>query len=412
MKKLFDKINSWFYDVGRVFRNEWRLVLKDFGVMLFFFALPLFYPITYTLIYNPEVVTDVPVAIVDNDRSAESRKFVRDCSAAPAINVAGYASNLAEARRWLHSGDVAAIIVVPRDYSKNIARNEQTNIDFYCDMSLLLRYRALYSAMTDLQLKETADITLRRVEESGAATTGITKMPVDQHNNFLGDPTQGFASFIMPGIVILILQQSMILGITFIGGTSRERRRRNGGLDPLSINDASSSATVWGKALCYFVIYIPMTLYVTELIPDMFSLPRYGSPVQYLPFLVPMLLATAFLGQALIYFIKERETPFIIIVFTSVLFLFLSGLTWPRYAMNDFWTWASNLVPATWGIEGFIRINSNGATLAESARPFIAMWIQTAVYFVAAVAVMSYLKKPAKAANLSNLAKTANLKED
>ena len=53
MKKIFEDINRWFYDMTRVFCNEWKLVGKDIGVMLFFVALPLMYPITYTLIYNP-----------------------------------------------------------------------------------------------------------------------------------------------------------------------------------------------------------------------------------------------------------------------------------------------------------------------------------------------------------------------
>ena len=79
-----------------------------------------------------------------------------------------------------------------------------------------------------------------------------------------------------------------------------------------------------------------------------------------------------------------------------MVFLFLSGLTWPRYAMSQVWYWAGNLVPATWGIEGFIRINSNGATLAESSRPFIAMWILSAIYFIAAWVVVAAIRRRAR----------------
>lgn len=392
MKKIFSNINRWFVDVTRVFCNEWKVIGKDLGVMLFFVALPLFYPVTYTLIYNTEVVDRVPVAIIDNCRSAGSRQFVRDASAAPAIDIAGYAANLAEARQWMDEGKVYGILNIPSDFSSKLAVGEQATVEFYAEMSLLLRYRALLSAITDLQLKQTQDVTISRVEQTGLGSAGITQMPIKSHNSFLGDPEQGFASFVMPGIVILILQQSMILGITMIGGTSRERRRRNFGLDPLMIDDASSSASVIGKALCYVMLYIPMALYVTKCIPEMFDLPHYGSAMQYLPFILPMLFASAFLGQALILLVKERETTFLVIVFTSVVFLFLSGLTWPRYAMNGFWTWLGNLVPATWGVEGFIRINSNTATLSESARPFVAMWIQTGVYFLCAWWVMSWIR--------------------
>ena len=81
---------------------------------------------------------------------------------------------------------------------------------------------------------------------------------------------------------------------------------------------------------------------------------------------------------------KERESGFILIVFTSVIFLFLSGLTWPRYAMGPLWTWVGNAVPAVWGVEGFIRINSNAASLAEVGRDYIGMWVLAAIYMCTA----------------------------
>ncbi len=384
MKKIGSEIYAWSADVVRVFCNEWRVVFKDLAVMLFFVALPLFYPVVYTLIYNPEVINSVPVAVVDDNRSARSREFVRQASASPAIDIAGYAANLGEARRWMNEGKVFGILHLPCDFDSKISTGQQGNVEFYADMSLLLRYRALLSALTELQIKQIGDITASRVDAAGIGSAGITKMPIESHNSFLGDPEQGFASFVMPGIVILILQQSLILGVTLIGATSSERRRRNGGFDPLMVNDASPSATVLGKALCYLLIYLPMTLYVTVCIPEMFNLPHFGSAMHYLPFLLPMVLASAFFGQAILIWFKDRETTFLIVVFTSVFFLFISGLTWPRYAMNDLWTWVGNLIPATWGVEGFVRINSNAATLSETARPFIALWVLTAVYFVCA----------------------------
>ena len=215
MKKIFNSINFWISSVGRSFAREWSLVLKDIGVLLFFLALPLLYPIAYTLIYNPEVVEQLPVAVVDNSRSAKSREFIRQASAAPAIQIYGYADDLAQARRWVHSGDVYGVLFIPRDYAKNLGSGRQANVEFYADMSLLLRYRALLSALTELQIKITGDVTMSRVEQAGAA--GTISMPINSSSNFLGDTEQGFASFIMPGIVILILQQSMLLGITFIG---------------------------------------------------------------------------------------------------------------------------------------------------------------------------------------------------
>ena len=81
----------------------------------------------------------------------------------------------------------------------------------------------------------------------------------------------------------------------------------------------------------------------------------------------------------------------LVVVFTSVVFLFLSGLTWPRYAMNGFWRLVGDLIPATWGVEGFIVMNSNGAQLAQESHPYSMLWILAAIYFVMAWILIRFL---------------------
>lgn len=382
---VFTYIKNWFGALGRVFRREFRHVLKDPGVLLFFIALPLAYPIVYTLIYNPEVVRQLPVAVVDESMTAASRDFVRKASATPTIDIYAYCPNMADARELMAEGKVFGIMQITPDYAKNLGSGEPAHVEFYADMSLLLRYRAFVSALTDLQIEVISEVTGEKIEAAGLESLAAAGgMPVKSESNFLGDTEQGFASFVIPGIVILILQQSMILGITLLGGTSRERRARNGGIDPEEVQGVPASAAVWGKALCYTVFYLPMTAYILRFIPEIFNLPHYGNPLDYYLFIFPLLLASAFLGLTLNCFMKQRESAFVIIVFTSVVFLFLSGLTWPRYAMNTLWTWVGNAVPAVWGVEGFIRINSNAATLAEVSRDYIALWILAGIYMLTA----------------------------
>ncbi|MDE6654900.1 MAG: ABC transporter permease, partial [Muribaculaceae bacterium] len=219
---------KWFVDIARVFRREMSLIVSDMGVMIFFVLLPLAYPIVYTLIYNPEVVRDVPVVVVDDSRTPQSRELVRQASAAPAFGLYGYASDMTEAKRLWADHKVYAIMHIPSDYAKDIARGEQAHVTMFCDMSLLLRYRSLLSAMTSLQIKLAEDITEERIELYAGTFAGMAGLPVESENHFLGDTQQGFASFVIPGIVVLILQQSMLLGIGMLGGSSRERRHANG----------------------------------------------------------------------------------------------------------------------------------------------------------------------------------------
>lgn len=252
---VFDKIFMWISDTGRVFRNEMKIFLHDLGVLLFFFALPFMYPVIYTLIYNPETVTKMPVAVVDDSRSAESRNFVQKASASPAIDIYAYCNDLQEARELIYENKVFGIIQIPSDYGKNIGRNDPAHVEFYADMSLLLRYRTFAAALTDLQLELISETTGERISAAGLNSLAQSMSMIQSDSNFLGDTEQGFASFIMPGIVILILQQSMLLGIGMLGGTSAERRRRNKGYDPLQVHGVGVTATVWGKARIYGDIY-------------------------------------------------------------------------------------------------------------------------------------------------------------
>lgn len=386
---------NWLKNLFRVWRRETHLVFTDIGVLLFFFALPLAYPIVYTLIYNPEIVKKIDTVVVDNSRSAESRELVRELGATQGVNIVGYAADMGEARRAMMEKKCYGVLEIPSDYGRRIGRGEQAVTSFYCDMSLLLRFRQYLFAMTDVQMNEVTRITSQRLADGGLLTSSIGGLPVDSQPNFLGDVTQGFASFVMPGIVVLILQQSMPLGITMISGTSRDRRRRNGGTDPLDY-DAGPTATVLGKSLCYLMIYLPLSYYILEIVPYMFSLPHVGRFMDFMPMIFVMLLATSFLGQTLQIFVRERESSLLVIVFTSVVFLFLSGLTWPRYAFNKFWLMVSDLIPATFGMEGLIRINSNGASLADVSQYYWGLWALTGLYFVTALLLRYFVSRKPK----------------
>ncbi len=377
-------MKKWILQTARVFRREFSLICHSAGVMIFFFVLPIAYPVVYSLIYNPEVTKKMPVAVIDNCRTAESREFVRHADATQAMDICGYASDKAEARRWWEEKKCFGVIEIPEDYSRRVTRGEQGVIQFYSDASLLLRYRTFLESLTTLQMATDTELRQKAIDLLGATGVVSQSSTVATESYFLGDTQQGFASFIMPGIVVLIIQQSLLLGITFLGGASNERRRLNGGVDPLQVPDASPLAEIVGKTLCYTAIYMPLVIYVLHYVLHMFSFPQAGSMLDGLLFIVPLLLSTCMLGLSCQFMMHEKESPFVVIVFSSVLFLFLSGLTWPRYAMSPLWVALGDFIPATWGVDGFIRINSNGGTLAQQATPYAWLWDLTLFYGITA----------------------------
>lgn len=383
--KLFHNIKQWCVDMFEVWRREFKMIFSDVGVMLFFFALPIGYPIVYTLIYNPEIVTDLPVAVVDADRTPQSRELTRMIDATQAMKVYDYVPDMAAARRLMNEHKVYGILEIPARYGKRLGRNEQAFATFYCEMDLLLRYRTITAALADIQIALASKIQTQTVNDIGLLAQGMNQAPVASDAVMLGDPTQGFASFIMPGILILIFQQSIVLGVCMLRGGHKERQRR-GGVDPLALTGVPATAKLIGKMLCYATLYIPMAYFMLVLLPAMFHLPHIGDMWQFFSFLVPFFIASVFFGRCVSQFVTDRESTLLVVVFTSVVFLFLSGLTWPRFAMNGFWQLVSGVIPATWGMEGFININSDGGTLANESHAYAVLWILSGVYFL-----LSYL---------------------
>lgn len=370
-------------ELFQVYRHEFYLTFHDGGILLFFTFLPFGYPVIYSLIYNPEVVRDVKMVVVDHDRSSVSRELVRRIDATQEAWVIGYASDLNEARRAMDSHECYAILEIPENFGRDIGRLDRGNAVMYCEMSLLLRYRGFLVAATNVAMDMGAVINEQRVDEVAPLIETLSPgdlMPIN--NVSLGNTENGFDSFIMPGIVVLILHQCLILAACMAGGAKREDPHLIG---YRPVNEATSTLmTMLGQMLCYMTIIFVPTIFLYHYVPLLFKFPMEGNPFMMMAFLLPMVIASLSLGFIMQAFVAQRESVFIFWVVTSVMFLFLSGLTWPRFAMPPVWKAVSDLVPATWGIEGFIRMNTNGASLAQVRTPYINLWILSGVYFVIA----------------------------
>lgn len=376
MKKIF-------VDIFKVWRNEFSVVYADMGVMIFLFLLPLAYPLVYSSIYNPEVIRDVPVVVVDDSRTYLTRKYVRHLDATPDIKVIGYASDMKEAERAMAEKDCYGVIHFPSDFSRKVGRNEEAIVEVYCDMSLLLRYRSVLIAATAVASEMGEGVQVQRLSQllEGQSEMGMGK-PIPFKLEPIGNLSQGLASAIMPGVLVLILQQCLILAICFLGATSRRRAKLNGGIDLLEERGVGVVSCVLGKMLCYFVLMLIPVIFVVHFVPIIFDFPINASVIDLVIFFVPYLLAVIMFGMMVQRFVPDRESTFLVVVFTSVAFVFLSGISWPRYAMSVFWQFVGACIPSTWGVTGFVGMNTVGATLAEQRESYMMLWVLAVVYFL------------------------------
>ncbi len=387
-QRMMQSIGDLFY----VWREELRVIFRDQGVLIFFVIVPLIYPLIYAFIYTNEVIRQVPAVVVDQSGSSLSRDYLRKLDATPEVAIVAHCPDMEAAKELLKRRKAYGIIYIPPSFSEDIVQGKQTQVSLYCDMSGLLYYKALLNSNTAVSLEMNAAIKIHRVDNTTKRQDEITAYPIAYEDVALFNPTNGFAAFLIPPVLILIIQQTLLLGIGLSVGTDREKGEFKKWL-PIYRHRNGTLSLVLGKGLNYLTLYLLVAVYILCVVPHLFSLNQIAQPATLALFLLPYLTASVFFAMTLSIFVRNRETCMLLFVFTSVPLLFLSGISWPGSAMPPFWRYFSYLFPSTLGINGYVRINSMGATLNEVSFEYKALWLQTIVYLFTAYCVFRRLLK-------------------
>ena len=203
--RLRDMIKEGILDIFYIWKDELKNVFKDEGVLIFFFLVPFAYPLLYSFIYNNEVVREAKMVVVDQSDSYLSREFTRRVNATPDVRVVAVSTDMEEAKRMLDRKEAYGILYFPT--------GKQTTVPLYCDMSSLLFYKAFLLAATEVSLDLGKEIRMHNAPGASAKQEEITVNPIPYESVTLFNTQNGFASFLVPAILILVIQQTLVLGI-------------------------------------------------------------------------------------------------------------------------------------------------------------------------------------------------------
>ena len=376
---IFHKILKWLDDAAYVWRFELRQVLRDEGVLLFCIVVPLIYPLLYSWVYNNENIREVPVVVVDQSHSALSRQFIRMCDASSEVHVVSYAVDLDDAQSLVSRQIVKGIYLIPEDFATRVNRMQQATVSVYCDMALMLTYKAIYQTAMAVSQQMGAEIQAKLSGNYTAREDLITTSPLDVEEVAMFNPQAGYGTAVLPAVLMLIIQQTLALGIGLAAGTARERNRY-GDLVPIHPSYGGIGRIISGKTLCYLMVYAIMTVYLTIAVPKMFHFIHIATWQDLSLLLIPYLLACVFFGMTVSCLVRFRENVILLVVFVSLPLLFLTGVSWPQTSIPGYLQGVSWLFPSTFGVRAYLRLNSMGASVADVSSELRCLWIQVAAY--------------------------------
>lgn len=361
-------------ELGRVFSLK-----PAFAVLI---IASVIYAAFYPQPYRNEALRDVPIAVVDLDGTDSSRELARRVDASADVAVSAVFPDEATAEREVFSRDLSGILVIPQYFERDLLHHRQSPIALYADASYFLIYQRISGGVTAVARTMGAEIETARLiafhVDPALAAAAADPMPLTAVTLF--NPQGGYATYLLPAAFVLILQQTLLIGVGLLG-TYRSEALRTG-----RAASVGPIATVAGKLLAYVILEAVIVPFYLIILPYVYNIPRLGTPLSVFIFALPFVLAVSALGMVIAGLFRNPLTVQLVSAALGIPFLFLAGFSWPTEAMPPFLHAIATLLPSTSAINGIVQVSQLGAPLPYVRQSFLVLWALAAVY--AAIAVL------------------------
>lgn len=385
MKKLFKtyykaKISFW-----NAFSTEWNAIKNDKAVISTFFSVAILILVVYTYIYSNQVVKEVPVAVVNQDVSKMSRDYTAMLNATEGTKVISTYTDLQEAKVAYYSRKVQGIVIIPKDFEKNIRSGKQTNITTFSDASNMIFYKKVLGDVSVINGYYSAGIAIKRQMAKGISSDQAKQnyTPIQAISTSLFNTSAGYATYMIPMLTALIVQLVLLMGIGILGGSRREDKSTHKNF-PRLLHKGGTIPVLLAKACLYTAIFIVIIPIQIGIVYTLFSIPVRSSLFAVYLFLVPYIFSVVFLGIAISSFFKRREDSILFLVLLSIPSLMLSGLSFPKEGFSGIYQLISTIIPSTPGITGFVKLTQMEASFVEVLNEWNHLWLLTFLYFIIA----------------------------
>jgi ABC-2 type transport system permease protein len=330
---------------------------------------PVIYGFFYPWPYAEQTVTRVPVAVVDLDHSSLSRQITRFAQASPRIDVRLVVGDEQQAQQALWRGEIEGYALLPQDLKRDVLRGSLAVVTVEANGSYALLNKAVLSGFAEAVGTVSAGVEIKKLQASGqsAPQAQASRNPITTQMVALFNPTEGYGSYVVPAVALLIIQQTLLMGVAMLVGLWAETGQHR-----------ANAATWLGRILGFSTVgYLSGLLYFGWIFwaQDFPRGANTGGALVLLAFYMP---AICTLGALLGVWFGNRERALQVLLFTALPMAFVSGFSWPAEALPEPLQALRWLFPSTAGIQASLRLNQMGAPLADVAGHLLTLAALTA----------------------------------
>jgi ABC-2 type transport system permease protein len=349
-------------------RKELDFIAKTPALLLIIFLAPLAYPFLYNYLYVNKFQTDAPIVVCDLDQSERSRAFIRALDATQTVRVAGIQHDPALCKTSVESNAADGSIAIAEGFERDLLRHGRPVLRVYVNSTRFMPVGDIGKGVADAIANTSRDILVQSFAARGIPReeSGRYAAPIVMQVNNIANTTGSYGDFMIPAILLLILQQTLFSGCAVAAAGTRRTARRS---------PPGTPVPVWliGKAIPYFVLYCAYAVLFFTLHYRLWRIPFSGD-VTVLSIIVIMQLSIVIAAGFLMgSFCRSHLTALMLGIMSTYPVFLLSGIPWPVSCMPGFFRIISSILPSTYFIPAAFSAARLGAGFADVRHQMIAM---------------------------------------
>ncbi|WP_194150514.1 ABC transporter permease [Ewingella americana] len=351
--KTFTKVLTGMLD-----KPMWMMLLLSLCVM--------------STVYANRTVWDLPVAVVDQDHSSASRLLTRQLDATPKIKINSYDS-VEEAQRDLAWRKLFAVIIMPVDLEKKILAGQDIVIPVYGDATNRLANGQIEQDVVAAYQSILTQYNTELLMHSGftAKQASVLLTPIVGQTLDLFNPGISFAAIIFPGLLVMLLQHSLLIASVRVNITLNSAPDGKPAI-PVFLGGLSALIPIW--------LFLSIVLFV--LWPWVLGYRQTASIPEIIMLTFPFLLAVLGLGKLVTECLRSVEMIYLTLSFITMPVFYISGTIWPLQAMPTWVRGISSMLPSTWATKAIAGVNQMGLPFSEVGSDMLMLLLLGAVYTV------------------------------
>ena len=327
--------------------KEVRQTARDRRMLFMLLVAPIFQLVMLGYAVNLDV-DHVPTVVVDQDRTATSREHLRRLLADGTLEETARADGVAEANRLLDAGEASVALVIPRGFTRDLARGEPAPVQVLLDGSDPNRSNIAGAAASQYFQGAALDVVRGRLERLSAAMgRRVAFGTIDARPRVFYNPRLDSAIFMVPGVAVLVL----ILATTVVTAMGIAREREVGTLEQVLVTPISPGVLMAGKALPFVAVGLIDVTTALTVSAWVFDLPIRGSLAFLGVATLFYLMTTLGVGLFISTVSETQQQAFMGGVFFILPAILLSGIFTPISSMPGWMQALTWLNPVRYYIE-------------------------------------------------------------